>query len=416
MARPREVQYQRTPLPIETAFTMDDIAYNISKDANGKFVRQPIIDSNKFNRYYFDYPPEWKTSDTGEPIVGLRSIWIHKKKRKLEFQLCMRKYTKSAFLKVLKSKVPKYANAQTIQDIIDNPPTDDEVDMTVQAMNEGEISTVNIPVECYIDTHDDFVKLWHDVRDYWDMFIKEINDDIEKGNGRWYDWFNWFESRPIFVQVALDSTCGRNNKDIEINDIYETDSFKLVFSSPRNRRTFIDVKQEDDKDYMHDAKNIECFVDFAIVPRHNHGATLYKRYSHKDHGFKLLPPEEQKPLDDTDAFPEDFNEVMNVGNEPFQNSIDYITRFHRSLEFKHLWDRHSCKVYSSIAGQSNHMFLGNSQVNFHPIKYFKLNSHDDNFWIELYNADNPTIPVRLTPHEGYVMELQFMQNDKLLYV
>lgn len=63
-----------------------------------------------------------------------------------------------------------------------------------------------------------------------------------------------------------------------------------------------------------------------------------------------------------------------------------------------------------------HFFLGNSQVNFHPIKYFKLNSRDDKFWIELYNADNPTIPVRLTPHEGYVMELQFMQNDKLLYI
>lgn len=56
------------------------------------------------------------------------------------------------------------------------------------------------------------------------------------------------------------------------------------------------------------------------------------------------------------------------------------------------------------------------QVNFHPLKYFQLNSRDDKFWIELYNADNPTIPVRLIPHEGYVMELQFMQNDKVLYI
>ena len=183
--------------------------------------------------------------------------------------------------------------------------------------------------------------------------------------------------------------------------------------SPRNTNTFESSIYEDSE---FNEKDLECFVDFAIVPRHRNLSTLYKRYTDKDHGFKLKPVDEQVPLDETDTFPEDFNEVFNVGYESFQNNIDYITRFHRNLEFKHLWDRHSCKVYSSIAGQSMHFFLGNSQVNFHPIKYFKLNSRDDKFWIELYNADNPTIPVRLTPHEGYVMELQFMQNDKLLYI
>lgn len=127
----REIQYQRTPLPIETAFTMDDIAYNITKDENGNFIQQPIIDKDKFNRYYFNYPAEWKTSDTGEPIVGLRSIWIHKKKRKLEFQLCIRKYTKADMLKQLQVNVPRYQNITSLEQLINNPPTDDEIEIAV---------------------------------------------------------------------------------------------------------------------------------------------------------------------------------------------------------------------------------------------------------------------------------------------
>lgn len=406
----REIQYQRTPLPIETAFTMDDIAYNITKDENGNFIQQPIIDKDKFNRYYFNYPAEWKTSDTGEPIVGLRSIWIHKKKRKLEFQLCIRKYTKADMLKQLQANVPRYQNITSLEQLINNPPTDNEIEIAVSKIPNGKISTCNLPIECYINTHDDFIKLWQDVKEYFETYIVKINKEIDSKNSQWITWFAY---RPKFVQVAIDANQARRNKDIEVVDIYEKDTFKVVFMSPRNTNTFESSIYEDSE---FNEKDLECFVDFAIVPRHRNLSTLYKRYTDKDHGFKLKPVDEQVPLDETDTFPEDFNEVFNVGNESFQNSIDYITRFHRNLEFKHLWDRHSCKVYSSIAGQSMHFFLGNSQVNFHPIKYFKLNSRDDKFWIELYNADNPTIPVRLTPHEGYVMELQFMQNDKLLYI
>ena len=395
----REITIQRTPLPIETAFFIDDIATNICKDSSGNYIRRPIIDKDKFNRYYFNYPAEWKTSDAGEPIVGLRSIWIHKKKRKLEFQLCIRKYTKDNLLKQLRNKVERDQNMTDFHQLLDQPPTDDEIEIAVRGIPDSEITTCNIPIECYLNTTDDFTKLWHDVLEYWTTYIEKINREIELENSQWYNWFNY---RPKLVQVSIDATHARRNKDIEVNDIYDRDMFKVVFMSPRNTNLF-------DKE-----KDTECFVDFAIVPRFKGLATLYKRYDNQT--FKMLQHSEQVPLDETDTFPEDFNEVFNVGDEPFQNSVDYITRFHRSLEFKHLWDRHSCKVISSISSQSNHFFLGNSQVNFHPIKYFKLNARDNKFWIELYNADNPTIPVRLTPHEGYVMEMQFMQNDKLLYV
>ena len=225
------------------------------------------------------------------------------------------------FINALESNVPRYANIEITdyQYIIDNPPTDDEDDIAVHAINEKD----NIPIEYYIGTGDDFITLWQKVREYWNKTIRELSKKIDDHNSKWH---NWFSTRSEFIQEQTDFEYGRNNKDIEVNDMYNKDSFNAVFTSPRNRRTFDDITEP----------GIECFVDFAIVPRLNHDATLLKRYTDRNHDFKLLPQEDQKPLDDTDVFPEDFNEVFNVGNESFQNSIDYITRFHRSLEFKHV--------------------------------------------------------------------------------
>ncbi len=57
----RQLNIQRTPLPIETVFFQEDAD------------KVPIQDLLHWNRYYFYYPPEWITSDTGEDIVGVRS-------------------------------------------------------------------------------------------------------------------------------------------------------------------------------------------------------------------------------------------------------------------------------------------------------------------------------------------------------
>lgn len=56
-----EINIRRTPLPIETEFFIDDPATNICKESKRNSNRLPIIDKEKFNRYYFNYPAEWKT-------------------------------------------------------------------------------------------------------------------------------------------------------------------------------------------------------------------------------------------------------------------------------------------------------------------------------------------------------------------
>ena len=75
-----------------------------------------------------------------------------------------------------------------------------------------------------------------------------------------------------------------------------------------------------------------------------------------------------------------FTDLVNKRYKSFQNNPDdFNDKWFRRIDFINIWDRHSCKVYSSIAEQSNKYYLGNSQMNFNPIKCFKLNSTDQRF-------------------------------------
>ena len=45
---------------------------------------------------------------------------------------------------------------------------------------------------------------------------------------------------------------------------------------------------------------------------------------------------------------QDFDEVFNIGDGPHQNKKHvYLNQFDDVLTFDNVWDRHSCKVYSS---------------------------------------------------------------------
>ena len=68
---------------------------------------------------------------------------------------------------------------------------------------------------------------------------------------------------------------------------------------------------------------------------------------------------------------EDFDLIFNINDNPLPEK--YVTE----MNFYDVWDRHSCKVFSSIAADSNRGYIGNSQVDLNPIKYFKINSTDD---------------------------------------
>lgn len=113
----------------------------------------------------------------------------------------------------------------------------------------------------------------------------------------------------------------------------------------------------------------------------------------------------------------DFVDVLNIGNGPYQNNPKmYTNQWLRRLNFQNVWDRHTCIIYSSIAEQSNHGYIGNSDINFNPIKYYRLKATDQRFWIEFYSSSHHNIPVKLPPNESFCIEMQFLPYNKMLNV
>ena len=395
MTKQRQLNIQQTPLPLETAFFQENVATNTITQ-NGETYKQKIEDPVHWNRYYFDYPPEWITSDIGENIVGVRSLWLLNKQRHIEFTLYIRKYAKYHFLAAYNARY----NTHLTQDELDLRYVSDTVvdSIVTNRINNEHISVCSIPVDIIIKHDEDFHKIGEYIESHLAEFIPQMNAE----NSGWV-----FNLNPHFVQEPMSAKYGSRNRDIAFDEVYsdfDEKTFKVVFSSPRNKNQYSENQDNDD---------LDCYVDIAIMKS---DATLNKLYDEK---YKKKDPFYQQWFDEFDFFNDDTTELFNINNFfplQWQNSLDYLASFHRKIEFKNLWDRHTCKVHASFANPSNHYYVGNSHVHFTPIKYYKLSSTDKRFWIEFYSARNPDIPVRLPDCEGFVLEMQFMQNDKLLYV
>ena len=100
---------------------------------------------------------------------------------------------------------------------------------------------------------------------------------------------------------------------------------------------------------------------------------------------------------------DDFTDLMNIGDKPHQNHPDiYRDKWLERLEFYNVWHIQPCKIYSSITEQSAYNYIGDSSVNFIPIKYYKLNSNDNQFWIEFYSGRHNSIPIIIHKNESFV--------------
>ncbi|KAK8895884.1 hypothetical protein M9Y10_013770 [Tritrichomonas musculus] len=70
-----------TPIPIEYAYFLED----------GE------RDKTRPNRFYFNYPQDWVTSNRGESIIGVRNIWTNCRRRKIAYTIGIRKYYKKDY-------------------------------------------------------------------------------------------------------------------------------------------------------------------------------------------------------------------------------------------------------------------------------------------------------------------------------
>ena len=423
----RSEVYQQTPLPIETAYFLND-AVKLKTDEGYKLMRDP----NKFNRFYFNYPPEWKTSNMGEMIVGVRSMWTSNKRRSFPFLIFLRKYQKKKFYETAKKVYPDEYGNLTLAEFVYISIDDDKIQTIIDQMDFSDVIVEPYLIYAEFATNQSFSDFCKDIetclscqtsiKNYLKFMISFLDNKYSSDKLNYYQTINKYTDEELackyqwgfwFDQSNNKESYFSNNKGMSMMGLYQDKKFIERIYSPRNVNVL-------DPFYID--------IMFAVNTK-----TYTKRY--QDMTVNEIPPNDSnerlppiknrynphsrpdpKPLDDNDKFTDDFNTVFNIGDLPYQNSLDYITKFHRRIDLQNVYDRSTVKVHASFANQSNDYYVGNSHVYFNPIKYYKLNSKDDKFWIEFYSGRYHDCPVNIPDDEGFVLEMLFMQNQKLLYV
>ena len=148
------VNDEQVPVPIETAFFLED----------GQ------RDPTKFNRYYFNFPAQWSTSNRGESIIGVRNIWLLPRTRKIEFKLSIRKYYKSDYDKILYSH---------------NVHSEEADDLYYSEIPKERKSEVTCKITSWLTYENDFRQLWKDVNDAVRAAFDVVNPDIIKSNNEY---------------------------------------------------------------------------------------------------------------------------------------------------------------------------------------------------------------------------------------
>ena len=301
------------PIPTETALFSED----------GE------IDTELKWRWWFKLPDIWTTSNIGEKIIGIRSIYLMKNRRKIEYTIHMKKY--------------KYSY----------------IDSGIMIHDETENELI-VPIVSWLPVE-------KDLREFFIDMLRYLNSAIEDNNKT---------KKP--EQIAFEmNTQTAYKRDIQMDGVFE---------KYENRRSFVE--------------KIYCPNKYS--PEIIDGTTYYTKCM-----FKIT---------DTN---EDFDLIFNKNQNPLPE--DYVIE----MNFYDVWDRHSCKIFSNIASNSSRGYIGNSQIELNPIKYFKINSTDKKFYIDFYNSRNIKCPSVLpykikedgsTLNEPFIIELQLMQNEKLLYI
>ena len=117
----------------------------------------------------------------------------------------------------------------------------------------------------------------------------------------------------------------------------------------------------------------------------------------------------------TNMLPDTCFVLNNVKKNDETGFWEPITETERSeqLIFRDIWNRKPIMVSSSLATNTFKNEIGFSGVRYMPIKYFKLNSNQSEFWVDLWVGKYMLIPAVL-PHDdrdGISLELVFLHDD-----
>ena len=413
---------QNTPLPIEMAY----------------FIEDSEPDNTKSNRYYFNFPAEWCTSNRGESIIGVRNIFINPRRRKLKFTIDVRKYHREDYdniyeehpeygLDLIYKQLPQERKSETSFDVISWLPSDKDLREIFKDLNDAaashfevvneEIKIINSElVNEALENIEDKIKDLHTQHTNLTSELQIIIMDLYKLYTQFNNATNSDEKNKLLEQIAKknvekidkDKEIDENSKqmkELENQKKEKENEFKPYFQQEIEKLRRRDIQMDG---FYSSERN--CFIETIESPKNADIETEY--YVDLKITFKT------RPLNDysqDDIY--DFADVMNIGLNPFQNNPDkFNNKWLRKIEFENVWDRHSFKIYSSIAEESSKGYLGNSQIFYQPIKYFKLNSTDQRFWIEFYSGRFHKIPVKIPLNESFVIEIQLLPFNKLLYI
>ena len=215
---------QAIPIPLEISYLLKD----------GKKTNDDV------NTFIFNYPKEWLTSDKGEMVIGVRSIWLNMRRRKVNYTFYIRKYLKDAYEQI-KNEHPNWSDDAIY----------DSIDINDKAY---------IGFECVY-----WLPVVDDMRGMWQRFIKIANYHFEKYNKLNPDKINFVLYQDYDKQDALD-------REVQWDGEYNNDEkcFVETIFSPRNENTkddfYVDFALDFDIEYDDDEKLIRTyFIDILNI-------------------------------------------------------------------------------------------------------------------------------------------------------
>jgi hypothetical protein len=85
--------------------------------------------------------------------------------------------------------------------------------------------------------------------------------------------------------------------------------------------------------------------------------------------------------------------------------------------FYNVWDRQPIYITSNIATSTNNSYLGYSDTNYNPLKYYRITSNFDKFYLDLWNGLDHSFPCILPSDADnkLTLEMILLQDSTSLY-
>lgn len=412
---------EQIPLPIETVYNSLLDSLKVKGRYGMKYLTNGV---EHFNRLYFNYPPEWKTSNIGEKIIGVRNMSVKLRNGELNFILYIRKYDYGIFNNMKDAFLRRNPEFNDISDTL-------FVKQIILENLENYTMNYIIPIRIKITSNNNWIDIKEQIintinsKDLYYFIKTKIMDreidaaertvllkDLEEIKG---DYKTMIQRCDEFTGFKI--LFFLEPDDVEIIDTFENNQHNLIFryniKKQKQHQFYMDfaiLNSTETYDKIQLPDDL-CTIDenFELENVNGHTEDDYKVFAYLFEHF------EDKLNDDNrfDLYTANFFNMDN--NNPYKNDLNYIFRFHSPFVLKNIMTDLECEVVASFASQSNHNLIGRTNETYEPIKYYKLNDNDDKFWIEFYDKNEIKIPITLNDNVVFTIDMVFLQNRKLLY-